>query len=155
MVHLKSFEINTSLSNDVIIIKMAFIGFFSFYSKVIRVFVFGNVLGNGKVSNTFATVAPSIVFCAELVVYACSESHIIMIYSLHVITWLCNTSKAPPVPLYSICLASHPYFPRGAHARGKGGGGREGKICLVRCARFSFCLLECWQSQSNLSIQSN
>ena len=45
MVHLKSFEINTSLSNDVIIIKMAFIGFFSFYSKVIRVFVFGNVLG--------------------------------------------------------------------------------------------------------------
>ena len=28
-------------------------------------------------------------------------------------------------------------FPR-AHARGKGGGGREGKIRLVRCARFSF-----------------
>ena len=29
-------------------------------------------------------------------------------------------------------------FPRGAHARGKGGGGREGKIRLVTCARFSF-----------------
>ena len=28
-------------------------------------------------------------------------------------------------------------FPR-AHARRKGGGGREGKIRLVRCARFSF-----------------
>ena len=37
-------------------------------------------------------------------------------------------------------------FPR-AHARGKGGGGREGKIRLVRCARFSFHLPECWQSQ--------
>ena len=45
-------------------------------------------------------------------------------------------------------------FPR-AHARGKGGGGREGKIRLVRCARFSFRLPECWQSQSNSSIQSN
>ena len=49
----------------------------------------------------------------------------------------------------AICI-----FPR-AHVRGKGGGGREGKICLVRCARFSFRLPECWQSQSNLSIQSN
>ena len=28
-------------------------------------------------------------------------------------------------------------FPRGAHARGKGGGGREGKMRLVTCARFS------------------
>ena len=41
----------------------------------------------------------------------------------------------------AICI-----FPR-AHARGKGGGGREGKIRLVRCARFSFRLPECWQSQ--------
>ena len=32
-------------------------------------------------------------------------------------------------------------FPR-AHARGKGGGGREGKIRLARCARFSFRLPE-------------
>ena len=46
-------------------------------------------------------------------------------------------------------------FPRGAHARGKGGGGREGKIRLVTCARFLFRLPECWQSQSNFSIQSN
>ena len=29
-------------------------------------------------------------------------------------------------------------FPRGAHAQGKGGGGREGKIRLVTCARCSF-----------------
>ena len=51
-------------------------------------------------------------------------------------------------------LASHPYFSSCACA-GKGGGGREGKIRLVRCARFSFRLPECWQSQSNSSIQSN
>ena len=29
-------------------------------------------------------------------------------------------------------------FLHGAHARGKGGGGREGKISLVRCARSLF-----------------
>ena len=29
-------------------------------------------------------------------------------------------------------------FPHGAHAWGKGGRGREGKIRLVRCARFLF-----------------
>ena len=46
-------------------------------------------------------------------------------------------------------------FPRGAHARGKVGRGREVKIRLVRCARFSIRLPECWQGQSNLSIQSN
>ena len=37
----------------------------------------------------------------------------------------------------------------------EGGGGREGKIRLVTCARFFFRLPECWQSQSNFSIQSN
>ena len=36
----------------------------------------------------------------------------------------------------------------------EGGGGREGKIRLVICARFLFRLPECWQSQSNFSIQS-
>ena len=48
-------------------------------------------------------------------------------------------------------------FPRGAHARGERGWGREGKIRLVIhvCARFSFHLPEFWESQSNLSIQSN
>ena len=29
-------------------------------------------------------------------------------------------------------------FPRGAHAQGKGGGEREGKVRLVTCTRFSF-----------------
>ena len=54
------------------------------------------------------------------------------------------------VNAYSVLLVSQAIriFPR-AHARGKGGGGREGKIRLVRCARFSFRLPECWQSQSN------
>ena len=46
-------------------------------------------------------------------------------------------------------LASHPNFPRGALARGKGGGEREGKIRLVTCARFLFRL------PSPFSIQSN
>ena len=38
---------------------------------------------------------------------------------------------------------------------GKGTGEGKEKIRLVTCARFSFCLPECWQSQSNLNVQSN
>ena len=60
--------------------------------------------------------------------------------------------RPPHVALVSQAIR---IFPRGAHARGKGGGGREGKIRLVTCARFLFRLPECWQSQSNFSIQSN
>ena len=39
---------------------------------------------------------------------------------------------------------------------GKGEGeGNEMKYMSSTCARFSLRLLECWQNQSNLSIQSN
>ena len=41
------------------------------------------------------------------------------------------------IAYYDLVSQASRIFPR-AHARGKGGGGREGKIRLVRCAGFSF-----------------
>ena len=50
-----------------------------------------------------------------------------------------HTEETRPFLLPSNGLVSQAsrIFPR-AHARGNGGGGREGKIRLVRCAGFSF-----------------
>ena len=56
------------------------------------------------------------------------------------------TALASLDPSKALVSQASRIFPR-AHARGKGGGGREGKIRLVRCAGFSFRLPECWQSQ--------
>ena len=41
-------------------------------------------------------------------------------------------------PVTGLVLQAIRIFPCGAHARGKGGRGREGKIRQVTCARFLF-----------------